>query len=205
VLDAAARQLGHGQILVVDDGATDESGALARAAGVQVITHEVNQGKGAALRTGFTAALAAGAEWVFTLDADGQHDPAEMPAFLAAAAAGGADLWIGDRMQDTRDMPPLRRFANRSTSSIISWLAGQPIADSQSGYRLISARVLRSVDLRFDRFEAESEILIKASRAGFRIGSVPIRTIYGEEKSTIHPARDTLRFIGLVWKLWINS
>jgi glycosyltransferase involved in cell wall biosynthesis len=205
VLDAAARQLGRGQILVVDDGATDESGALARAAGVQVITHEVNQGKGAALRTGFTAALAAGAEWVFTLDADGQHDPAEMPAFLAAAAAGGADLWIGDRMQDTRDMPPLRRFANRSTSSIISWLAGQPIADSQSGYRLISARVLRSVDLRFDRFEAESEILIKASRAGFRIGSVPIRTIYGEEKSTIHPARDTLRFIGLVWKLWINS
>ena len=205
VVTGAARELGNDHVLVVDDGATDRSGERARETGVQVITHPENRGKGAALRSGFAAALAAGAEWVFTLDADGQHDPAEMPAFLAAAAAGGADLWIGDRMRDTRDMPPLRRFANRSTSSIISWLAGQPISDSQSGYRLISARVLRSVDLRFDRFEAESEILIKASRAGFRIGSVPIRTIYGEERSTIHPARDTLRFLGLVWKLWIHS
>ncbi len=205
VAAGAARELGNDHILVVDDGSTDASGERAREAGVEVITHPENRGKGAALRTGFAAALAAGAEWVFTLDADGQHDPAEMPAFLAAAAGGGADLWIGDRMRNTRDMPPIRRFANRSTSSIISWLAGQPISDSQSGYRLISARVLTSVDLRFDRFEAESEILIKASRAGFRIGSVPIRTIYGEERSTIHPARDTLRFLGLVWKLWIHS
>jgi glycosyltransferase involved in cell wall biosynthesis len=165
----------------------------------------VNRGKGAALRTGFAAALTAGADWVFTLDADGQHDPAEMPAFLAAARTGGADLWIGDRMRNTADMPWLRRLVNRFTSFIISTLAGQSISDSQSGYRLIGAPVLRALDLRFDRFEAESEILVKASRAGFRIGSVPIRTIYGEERSTIHPVRDSVRFISLVLKLWRNS
>jgi glycosyltransferase involved in cell wall biosynthesis len=205
VLQAAGRELGQDAVIVVDDGAQDGAGERARAAGVRVITHPVNRGKGAALRTGFAAALAAGAEWVFTLDADGQHDPAEMPAFLAAAKSGGADLWIGDRMRNTADMPWLRRLANQSTSSIISALAGQPIADSQSGYRLIGAPVLRALDLRFDRFEAESEILIKASRAGFRIGAVSIRTIYGEERSTIHPIRDTVRFISLVLKLWLHS
>jgi glycosyltransferase involved in cell wall biosynthesis len=205
VLAAASRELGPEAVIVIDDGATDGAGERARAAGVRVITHPVNRGKGAALRTGFEAALAAGAEWIFTLDADGQHDPAEMPAFLAAAAGGGADLWLGNRMQDTAHMPWLRRLANRCTSSIISALAGQSISDSQSGYRLIGAPVLRALDLKFDRFEAESEILIKASRAGFRIGSVPIRTIYGQERSTIHPVRDTVRFISLVMKLWRHS
>ena len=205
VVAAAIRELGQDAVLVIDDGATDGAGARARAAGAEVITHPVNRGKGAALRTGFAVALARGAEWIFTLDADGQHDPAEMPKFLAAAHGGGAELWIGDRMQNTADMPWLRRLANRSTSAIISALAGQSIADSQSGYRLIGARVLQSVDLHFDRFEAESEILIKASRAGFKIGAVPIRTIYGQEQSTIHPVRDTVRFISLVVKLWLHS
>ncbi|HWN83203.1 MAG TPA: glycosyltransferase family 2 protein [Candidatus Udaeobacter sp.] len=205
VVDGAIRELGREAVLVIDDGATDGAGDRARAAGVQVITHRVNRGKGAALRTGFEAALARGADWIFTLDADGQHDPAEMPKFLAAAAGGGAALYIGDRMQDTTIMPWLRRLANQSTSAIISALAGQSISDSQSGYRLIGAQVLRAVDLRYDRFEAESEILIKASRAGFKIGAVPIRTIYGQEQSTIHPVRDTLRFISLVVKLWPHS
>ena len=205
VVTAAMRELGREAVLVVDDGATDGAGDRARATGVEVITHAVNRGKGAALRTGFQAALARGADWIFTLDADGQHDPAEMPKFLQAAATGSAQLWIGDRMQNTTDMPWVRRLANQSTSAIISALAGQSISDSQSGYRLISARVLRAVDLHFDRFEAESEILIKASRAGFTIGAVPIRTIYGQEQSTIHPVRDTVRFISLVVKLWLHS
>jgi len=195
----------HLPVVVVDDGSSDDTAAQARAAGATVIEQRPNQGKGAALRAGFRRALVDGADAVLTLDADGQHDPAEMPKFLAAAGSGGAALWIGDRMQNTANMPWLRRLANRSTSAIISALAGQSIADSQSGYRLIGARVLQSVDLHFDRFEAESEILIKASRAGFKIGSVPIRTIYGQEQSTIHPVRDTVRFISLVVKLWLHS
>jgi glycosyltransferase involved in cell wall biosynthesis len=197
----AARELGPDHVLVVNDGSSDRARIRAAASGVKLLEHELNRGKGAALRTGFAAALAAGAEWVFTIDADGQHDPGEMSTFLVAAGKGTADLFLGDRMTDKRGMPWLRIFANRTTSFIISLLAGQRIKDSQSGYRLISAPVLRAVDLRLDRFDAESEILVKAARAGFRIGSVPIRTIYGDERSTIHPLRDTLRFIGMVVRL----
>lgn len=202
VAAAAAQVLGPAAVLVVDDGSTDGAPeASGEAARVVVLRHAANRGKGAALRTGFAAALAAGADWVFTLDADGQHDPAEMPSFLAEAARGRYDLIVGSRMADPRGMPGLRRLVNRTTSTIISGLAGQPIADSQSGYRLIAAPVLRALDLRFDRFDAESEILVKAGRAGFRIGEVPIRTIYGEERSTIRPLRDSLRFAGLVVRL----
>jgi glycosyltransferase involved in cell wall biosynthesis len=198
---AAAHELAPDRVLVVNDGSTDDTASRAAATGVRVFEHPRNRGKGAALRTGFAAAVTAGAEWVFTLDADGQHDPREMSRFLAQAAGGGCDLLLGDRMADTRDMPWLRILANRTTSSIISLLAGQRMRDSQSGYRLISGRVLRALDLRFDRFDSESEILVKAARAGFRIGSIPIRTIYGDERSTINPLRDTLRFIGMVVRL----
>jgi glycosyltransferase involved in cell wall biosynthesis len=202
VAAGAAAELGGGEsVVVVDDGSSDGAVERARAGGVVLVRHPMNRGKGAALRTGFAAALAAGADWVFTLDADGQHDPREMPVFLAEAAQGRYDLLVGDRMADPRGMPALRVLANRSTSSIISLLAGQRIRDSQSGYRLIAAPVLRAIDLRLDRFDAESEILVKAARAGFRIGTVPIRTIYAEEKSTIQPLRDTIRFIGMILRL----
>lgn len=201
VAASAGRELGADAVYVIDDGATDGSISCAREAGVHVVVHPVNRGKGAALRTGFEAALAAGADWVFTLDADGQHDPRDMGGFLAAAARGRCQLLVGNRMADTSSMPWLRRFANRATSAVVSLLAGQRIADSQSGYRLIAAPVLAALDLRYDRFEAESEILVKAARAGFRIGGVPIRTIYGEERSNIHPLRDTVRFVGLVARL----
>jgi glycosyltransferase involved in cell wall biosynthesis len=201
VATAAASELGADSVFVIDDGATDGSIAHAREAKVHVVAHPANRGKGAALRTGFAAALTAGADWVFTLDADGQHDPREMGGFLAVAARGRYQVLVGNRMADTRDMPWLRLFANRATSAVVSLLAGQRIADSQSGYRLIAAPVLAALGLRYDRFEAESEILVKAARAGFRIGGVPIRTIYGEEKSNIHPLRDTIRFVGLVARL----
>ncbi len=201
VAAGAAAQLGPDSVFIVDDGTTDGSIAHARATGVQVLVHPLNRGKGAALRTGFAAALAADASWIFTLDADGQHDPQEMGRFLDAARAGRGDLLVGSRMSDTRDMPPQRIFANRTTSVIVSLLAGQRIGDSQSGYRLIAASVLAALDLRYDRFEAESEILVKAARAGYRIGDVPIRTIYGKESSNIRPFRDTLRFVRVIIKL----
>jgi glycosyltransferase involved in cell wall biosynthesis len=202
VLPRVAAEVGADGVLVIDDGSTDGSGEAAAAAGYTVIRHAENRGKGAALRTGFAAALERGARWVVTLDADGQHDPAEIPRFVAAAARGEHQLLVGTRMGDTRQMPPLRIFANRLTSTIISALAGQRIEDSQSGYRMIAAEVLRTVPLEFDRYEAESEILVRAARAGFSIGAVPVRTIYGEETSAIHPLVDSLRFVRLTWRLW---
>lgn len=205
LLPRVAAQLERDALLVIDDGSSDGSGARAAAAGYPVLRHATNQGKGVALKTGFRAALARGADWVLTLDADGQHDPAEIPTFLAAAARGRHQLLVGSRMADVGGMPLIRVVTNRLTSAVISALAGQRIEDSQSGYRCIAAAVLRSVRLELRRYDAESEILVRAARGGFSIGTVPIRTIYGEEVSAIHPVADSLRFIRLAWRLlWMR-
>jgi glycosyltransferase involved in cell wall biosynthesis len=201
VAERVEAELGREAVLIVDDGSADGSGDLAESRGYTVIRHLQNQGKGVALQTGFDAALERGAEWVLTLDADGQHDPGEIPKFLAEAESGRCQILIGTRMGDTRDMPFQRIFANRLTSAIISALAGQRIEDSQSGYRCIDARVLRAVRTEFRRYDAESEIVVKASRAGFAIGSVPIKTIYGEEESKINPFVDSMRFARVIWRL----
>ena len=131
-------------ILVVDDGSTDDTVAQAEAAGATVIRQTPNQGKGAALRTAFRHALAADYDAVVTLDADGQHDPAELPKFLAAYAEKQPDLIIGQRR--LRHMPPIRRLANYLGRKSFSWAIGQPIPDNQSGYRLISRRLLEELE-----------------------------------------------------------
>ena len=205
VCEGVADELGKEHILVVDDGCSDGSLAAVAAFGVRILHHPHNMGKGRALRTGFEAALAVGADLVLTLDADGQHAPGDIPRFIERAERGDCQLIIGTRMAETRNMPPLRVFANRFTSSIVSFLARQRIADSQSGYRLMTAELLRAVDLELERYDAESEILVRASLAGFRICSVPIQTIYGDERSAIHPLVDSLRFARLTWRLlWLR-
>ena len=189
------------EVIVVDDGSSDATGAMARGAGARVLRHEVNRGKGAALQAGFDAALDAGADVVLALDADGQHPPASVPGFLAAL--DGADLVVGSRNADRRGMPWLRRVTNDVTSWWVSRLAGQRIEDSQSGYRAIRADVIRRVRPASTRFEYESEFLVAAARAGFRIGSAPIPTLYNAPGSHINPLRDTIRFIRFVWRhLW---
>jgi len=182
--------------LVVDDGSSDRTGDRARDAGALVIRHEVNQGKGAALQTGFDEALRRGAEAVLALDADGQHDPAAAPGLVAALA--NADVVVGSRNHDRTGMPWLRRKTNDVTSWWVSKLAGVSIDDSQSGYRAIGAAALRAVRPESRRFDYESEFLIGAARAGFRIGKAPIPTLYNAPGSHIHPLRDTVRFIRLV-------
>ncbi len=183
-------------VLVVDDGSTDGSAEIARAAGCEVLRHGVNRGKGAALRSAFQAALAAGVDAVVTLDADGQHDPAEIPRFLESAAAGDCELLIGTR--NRRSMPFDRRCSNTLTSAILSWRTGQPIPDSQCGFRFIRAEVLAAIELETEAFQTESELLIRAARAGFRIASVPIATIYRGQHSHIRHLRDTWNFVRLV-------
>jgi len=175
----------HLPVLVVDDGSSDDTAAVAEAAGADVLRQAPNQGKGAALRAGFRRALDEGWEAALTLDADGQHDPAETPKFLAAwhgpdatGEAARPDLVIGRR--DFRAMPPLRRLANSLGRLTLRWALGVTILDNQSGYRLISRRVMEAmVDSRESGFEFEVEMIATCVRRGWAIGWVPIRTIYG--------------------------
>ena len=183
-------------ILVVDDGSSDETGARAREAGAEVIRHTLNQGKGAALQTGFDEALRRGADAVLALDADGQHDPAWAPRLLTGLES--ADLVVGSRLQSREGMPWLRRVTNDVTSWWVSRLARTLIEDSQSGYRAIRAPVLRRVRPEARRFEYESEFLVAAARAGFRIAAVGIPTLYNAPGSHIRPVRDTVRFVRFV-------
>jgi glycosyltransferase involved in cell wall biosynthesis len=199
VIPNVAQQVPGERIIVVDDGSTDETARLARDSGVILVSHAVNRGKGGAIGTGAKKALDMGMEYFFTLDADGQHDPAEMPRFARCAADTGAVIVIGNRMEDRRDMPFLRVFANTATSAFVSLRSGQKIPDSQNGYRLHRAEIFQKFTLETTRYDAESEILIKAARFG-RIMSVPVKTIYGDEVSSVNPFIDTARFFRMVFR-----
>ncbi|MCX5752649.1 MAG: glycosyltransferase family 2 protein [Candidatus Krumholzibacteria bacterium] len=199
VLGAISRHIPAPNIVVVDDASTDDTAIVAQRCGARVVRHEANRGKGAAIRTAqrIVGSLA-GIDAVVMLDADGQHDPAEIPRFADEFMKGKADLIIGNRMAAAGEMPAIRVFTNRLTSAIVSLRAGQRIPDSQNGYRLIRASLLSRLRLVTSRYEIDSEIIIKACHAGGRAASIPVRTIYGSEKSAIHPLRDTFRFIALV-------
>ncbi len=187
----------HLPVLVVDDGSTDDTAAHAKAAGATVIVQHPNRGKGAALRLGFTRALELGAAAVVTLDADGQHDPAEIPAFLATFRATAADLVVGQR--DFGRMPLVRRLSNRLGGLAISWAVGRPIPDNQSGYRLLSRRLVEAIAVSDESgFEFEIEMITTCVRAGYRLEWVPIRTIYAGEPSHIRPWSHFRSFVRMV-------
>lgn len=190
-------------IIVIDDGSTDGTGIMAHKGGAMVICHRENKGKGEALRTGFNY-IKGSDKWdsVIILDGDGQHDWHEIPRFLEIAQRTKASIVVGDRMTGIlpfRHMPIIRWLTNKTTSYIISRLAGQRIPDSQCGYRLIRTDVIKDLELLTSRFDTESEILIKSARRGYKIVSLPVRTIYRGEVSYINPVRDTLRFIKLIY------
>lgn len=191
-------------VLVVDDGSRDKTAVVAKNAGAVVLSFGVNQGKGSALRAGFDFAIKKKYDAVITMDADGQHNPGEIPNFLKELKNNGADLVIGTRKQNVSEMPLLRYLVNKTTSLVTSILTGIKVNDSQSGYRLIKRNLLKKVNLKTSRFQMETEIIIKAKMAGFKIGEIPIETIYLENfKSHINPFIDTYRFIRLsVRLLW---
>ena len=189
-------------VLVIDDGSPDETAERARQAGAEVIVHSQNAGKGAAIKTGFKVLLERGFDYVLILDGDGQHLPEEIAHFLSAAAASPCGLWVGNRMHKTDGMPLARRLTNRLMSRWIGWLCGQPIPDSQCGFRMIHREVIPSLFCESNAYDYETEMLLIASRNGHRVGSVPVTTIYGSETSKIHPLRDGIRFAKLMSRYW---
>jgi glycosyltransferase involved in cell wall biosynthesis len=184
----------HLPVLVVDDGSSDDTGAVAAAAGAEVLRQEPNAGKGAALRRGFEHTLDGGADAVLTLDADGQHDPACAPDFLEAWRARGAPLIIGRR--DFAQMPLSRRIANNLGTQTFNWAVGRHIDDNQSGYRLIARPLLpHLLKSKEAGFEFEVEMITDAIRAGLAIDWVPIPTIYEDAGSHIQPVAHVTNFL----------
>ena len=184
-------------VVVVDDGSSDETSEIARQAGATVIAHDVNRGKGAALKTGFDYVLKGDWEAVIVVDGDGQHDRDEIPKIIDTTIRENAAITIGNRMSDLKDMPLPRRASNWITSWIISKLAGQYVPDSQCGFRLIRTNLLREIELATDNFEMESEMIIIAGRKGYKVSSVAIRTIYLDGRQRLGPGQDALKFIRL--------
>lgn len=192
---------GHlSQVIVVDDGSTDDTGARALRSGAEVCRHEQPRGKGAALQTGLRRARELGFSWALVMDGDGQHAPRDIPAFLHRAEQTGADLIVGNRMNDSGKMPWLRRFVNRWMSRRLSRLAGQPLPDTQCGFRLLKLEPWSRLSLETQHFEVESESLLAFLAAGHRVEFVPIEVIYKTEQSKIHPWRDTVR-----WFKWLRT
>lgn len=189
-------------VLVVDDGSSDGTGDAARDEGAIVVTHEGNRGKGAALMSAFAEATNRDWDAVITIDADGQHDPRLIPAFIQCCTATHADVVVGARQREDSSMPLLRRLSNAMSSAVVSRLADARVTDSQSGYRLITRRVWETLRFERTRYDMESELLIKAGRAGYRIAEVPITTIYGAEQSHFRAFRDTFRMARVFIGLW---
>jgi glycosyltransferase involved in cell wall biosynthesis len=186
-------------VLVVDDGSNDQTAARAREAGAEVIVHPQNRGKGESIKTGLRHWFDRQFDFVIVLDADGQHRPEEIDRFVAAAfSAAEPKLVLGNRMNDVAHMPLVRRIVNGYMSRKISRLCGQNIPDTQCGFRIVHRQLIPELLGGADRFDYETEMLIFASRKGYRIESVPISTVYSDEVSSIHPIRDTIRFFKLM-------
>ncbi len=188
------------EAIVVDDGSTDNTSLIAGNNKAIVLTNDKNEGKGASLVKGFNYVIAHDYDAAITIDGDGQHNTADIPHFIRAAETSDSGILIGNRMHKPKDMPRLRFLTNKFMSFIISYIVKQNIPDSQCGFRLIKKEVLEKINFETNNYDSESELLLKAARLGFKIGAVPIDTIYRGEKSRINPCVDALRFIRLMFR-----
>jgi len=180
-------------VIVVDDGSVDQTKRVALEHGVLLLEHPSNLGKGTALRTGFQHVLQKDYQVVITLDADGQHDPSEIPSLLRIFQSIKPDILIASRAMEFDRMTFLRRFWNRLGVKAVARLCHADITDSQSGFRLIRTEILKGVSLLTSGYETELELLIKACKKGFNVLSVPTITprVDGTESSHFRPVTDT--------------
>ena len=185
-------------VIVVDDGSGDGTAEEAEQAGAIVLRHPQNRGKGAALETGFAFVREQEYEAVITLDADGQHAPSDIPNFIKANRDTGAHVIVGSRMSHLEKMPLIRKWTNWFMSWLLSRHMKQWVPDTQCGYRFFVRDAIPAGSVQSKGFAAESEVLLYLADRGFRIGSAPVQTIYGEERSKINPVRDTIRFFSML-------
>ncbi len=186
-------------ILVVDDGSRDHTDEVCRRLGVSCTAHECNKGKGAALRLGFQELAMRDITWIATMDADGQHAVNDLPRFISAARRyPDSGLIIGTRSRRLGTMPAMRILSNTMTSAALSLLTRSVVSDSQCGFRFYSKRLLSATTTTCDRFEMESEIILRARFAGFPVRFVEVQTLYCTDQSHISPGADTVRWIRAV-------
>jgi glycosyltransferase involved in cell wall biosynthesis len=190
-------------VIVVDDGSTDGTAAQLQGLAVTLLVHAQNRGKEASLRTAFAHALAQDAACVIAMDGDGQHDPADAPLLLAAWRRNPERILIGSRLHDRSQFPLARWRANRFACFWISWAAGHPIADSQSGFRAYPAEVMRLAlgpRVRGSRFTFESEVLIEAARHGHPTlaMAIPGRYPVNARPSHFRPVWDITKIVLMV-------
>ena len=194
-------------IIVVDDGSTDNTGEVLKSLDclsgprVILIEHEINKGKGEALKTGFQCALENDYCGVVTIDADGQHKVSEIADFLKSLETNGPDVIVGSRLNNSKGMPFVWLATNVFTSWLISVIAGKKISDVQSGFRYLGHNVLKNIKLETKNFDTESEVLLKASWMDYKIINIPISTIYHKDfVSHVNPFKDTLKFFKLIFR-----
>jgi glycosyltransferase involved in cell wall biosynthesis len=187
-------------VIVVDDGSSDGTGHLATECGASVLRHDSPRGKGAALKTGLGWASSRNFSWALTMDGDGQHLAADIPALLNRAEITNAALVVGNRMMNPVPMPWVRRQVNRWMSKRLSVLSGQLLPDSQCGLRLIALQAWSSLNLQTEHFEIESELLLAFLSARQRIEFVPIQVVYKQESSKIRPVVDAWRWLRWWWR-----
>jgi len=191
-------------LFIVDDASKDGTYEMCGSNGIECLRHEKNRGKGKALKTGFTHLIThKKARWILTMDADGQHSPSDINLFLNKAIKyPTTGICIGARNMRPGIMPLARIFSNRLTSIIMTLFTGVRIKDSQCGYRLYSAELINSIDIEYERFEMESEVIMKAAAKKFPVHFVPVQTLYLKGPSHISHLADTLRWVKAVTALW---
>ena len=195
------------RVIVVNDGSTDRTEEVIRGRGVEIISLPSNCGKGYALRQGFSLALNNGCSAILTLDADGQHDPEDIPNFLEAHELDSASILVGSRMAQADRFPRQRYYSNRTASFFISKALGQYLEDTQCGFRLYPADILRSIPLTTSHFQTETEVLLRAVRRGKRLGSVPVKNIYlngNAPPSNFRPVVDTFYICMVVLQSYLG-
>lgn len=178
------------KVIVADDGSADSTGALASAAGAEVIAIDGNKGKGNALKALFQQAMEEGFDTAISMDADGQHDPEEIPQFIAAHVGCPGCIIVGTRMHEKEKIPRARYNSMHIARFYVSLVANQFVEDTQCGYRLYPLSIIRELKLVTEKYVTETELLMKAGDMGRKIIFVKIRTIYGENGSHFRPIID---------------